>query len=80
MELKSKFGELVRREREAQNLSIEALAHDAGLSYSYFGSMERGRRNPSLVVIFSVASALGLQPDAMVRDLRLSLAAPDEVD
>lgn len=81
MELQAAFGKLVRREREARDLSIEALAHEAGLSYSYFGSMERGRRNPSLIVIFAVAAALRLPPEALISEISQSVrSSPEDAD
>lgn len=79
MDLKKIYGSVVRRERVAKGLSIEALAHEAGLSYSYFDSMELGKRNPSLRVIFAVANALDVEADQMVREVAQQLAAqPDE--
>lgn len=48
-------------------MTIEALAQDAGLSYSYLGEIERGLRNPTLSVIEALADSLGVQPDLLLQ-------------
>lgn len=52
-----------------KGLTLEALAHDVGLAYSYVGELERGRRNPTLKVVERIASALGRDPiDLLTKD------------
>lgn len=58
------FGRNVRERRVSKGITLEALAHDVGLSYSYVGELERGRRNPTLKVIEQIARAL--EVDALV--------------
>ena len=43
-------------------MSLEALAHEVGLAYSYMGQIERGQRNPTLDVVERIAEVLGAQP------------------
>jgi transcriptional regulator with XRE-family HTH domain len=40
--------------------SLEELAERAGMHVTYLSSIERGHRNPTLNVIGSLASALGV--------------------
>ncbi|MCA0369025.1 MAG: helix-turn-helix domain-containing protein [Proteobacteria bacterium] len=68
MELQAKFGNAVRRIRLAKGLTIEALAQDAGVSYSYLGEIERGLRNPTLAVIGALAEALSIDAYLLLRD------------
>lgn len=56
------FGRNVRRVRVSKGLTLEALAHEVGLSYSYIGEVERGRRNPTLRVVERIAGALDVKP------------------
>ena len=56
------FGENVRRVRKERGMSLEALAHEVGLAYSYMGQIERGQRNPTLDVVERIAEVLGAQP------------------
>lgn len=46
-------------------LSQEAFAHKAGLDRTYVSGVERGRRNPTLEVLYRLADALEVE----VRDL-----------
>lgn len=52
------FGEEVRAQRKAQDLSQEQLADLAGMHRTYIGSVERGERNVSLDSIYALAAAL----------------------
>ncbi len=58
MALAQTFGQNVRREREAKGITLEGLAHDVHLSYSYVGGIERGQRNPTLAVVERLSIAL----------------------
>jgi transcriptional regulator with XRE-family HTH domain len=57
-----RFGDAVRRARANAKLSQEELAHRAGLDRSYIGGVERGERNPTLIVIAKIARGLGITP------------------
>jgi transcriptional regulator with XRE-family HTH domain len=56
------FGLRLRELRRARNISQEALADDAGLDRTYISSVERGHRNISLLNIYRIAAALGVEP------------------
>ncbi|WP_291756956.1 helix-turn-helix transcriptional regulator [Brevundimonas sp.] len=58
MSLAQIFGRNVRRIRMSRGVTLEALAHDVGLAYSYVGQIERGGRNPTLDVVERLATAL----------------------
>ena len=62
MDLAERIGRNVRRIRRSRGLTIENLAHDTKLSYSYVGELERGLRNPTLKVIERIATSLGVEP------------------
>lgn len=61
------FGAAVRRAREARGLSQEKLGFEAELDRTYVSGVERGRRNPTVAVIFRLATALGVKPSRLVR-------------
>ena len=50
------------RARKARGLSQEDLAFAAGIDRTYVSGIERGRRNPSLLMIARLAEALGVTP------------------
>jgi transcriptional regulator with XRE-family HTH domain len=52
----------LRRLRQAQGVSQEALADAAGLAPTYVGQLERGQRNPTLAVVERLAAQLGVDP------------------
>lgn len=54
------FGKDVRRRRQALGLTLEQVAEKARLSPNYVGSVEMGRRDPSLSTVFALARALRL--------------------
>jgi transcriptional regulator with XRE-family HTH domain len=60
-------GANVRRLRQTQELSQEQLAFDAGIHLTYLGGIERGRRNPSLLVLARIAKALSVSPAELLR-------------
>jgi len=55
----------VRKLRLAKGITQERLAFAAELDLTYIGGIERGRRNPSLLVMARIADAL----DASLVDL-----------
>lgn len=59
MDWRTVVGDNVRALRQAKGLTQEKLAFDAKLDLTYIGGIERGRRNPSLMVMVRIAEALG---------------------
>jgi len=53
------FGREVRRRRHAQGLTLDALSAGAGLGANYIGSIESGKRDPSITTVAKLASGLG---------------------
>jgi transcriptional regulator with XRE-family HTH domain len=54
------FGKNVRRLRQQRKLTQEQLAFDAEIDLTYLGGIERGKRNPSLLVMARLAKALSV--------------------
>jgi len=52
----------VRRARNTKGLTQEELAHRAGLSVRYLGSVERGEVSATVSVLGRLADALKLSP------------------
>lgn len=55
-------GRNIRRLRRARGLTQEQLAFEAEIDLTYMGGIERGTRNPSLLVIVRIAKALLVRP------------------
>jgi transcriptional regulator with XRE-family HTH domain len=60
-------GANVRRLRKAKGLTQEQLAFEAEIDLTYVGGIERGRRNPSLMVLVAIAKALGARPADLLK-------------
>jgi transcriptional regulator with XRE-family HTH domain len=54
------FGKNVRKYRQQRRLTQEQLAFEAQIDLTYMGGIERGRRNPSLLVMARIADALAV--------------------
>lgn len=54
------FGKRLRDIRRRKDMTQEKLADLSGLSIQYIGEIERGKRNPSLTSIETLATALGM--------------------
>lgn len=63
------FGKRVRKLREAQGLSQEALADRCGVHWTFLGQVERGQRSIRLDNILRIASGLGVQPGELLNGL-----------
>jgi len=67
--LQQRFGNLVKRRRQAAGLSQEALAGAAELHRTYIGLLERGLRMPSIDVVQKIAKALKMTMTEIVAEL-----------
>lgn len=56
----------VRRRRQELGFTQEHVALEAGIDLTYMGGIERGRRNPSLMVIVRIAAVLDVSPGALL--------------
>ena len=61
------LGRRVRKLREAAGLTQEALAHAAGLHWTYVGQIERGERNLSFKNVLKLAQGLGVGPEELFK-------------
>jgi transcriptional regulator with XRE-family HTH domain len=66
-----KFGQAVRKQRYAIEISQEELAFRAGLHRTYIGDIERGSRNISLKNIQKLSNALGISLEDLLGLLNL---------
>lgn len=55
------FGDTVRKKRKKAQLSQEELAEKLGIHRTYMSFIERGLRNPSLLMIFKISRVLKIK-------------------
>jgi transcriptional regulator with XRE-family HTH domain len=64
------FGENVRRIRNALGLTQKRVAKKVDLDPTYISGIERGLRNPSLLIISRLAKALGVPVTKLCEGVR----------
>ena len=68
MEVRRRLGANVRRLREARGLSQERFSFESGLDRTYVSGIERGIRNPTIVVVERIAMALGVGASTLLEE------------
>jgi transcriptional regulator with XRE-family HTH domain len=61
----STLGEIIRRQRELNQLSMRQFAQMVGISNPYLSQIERGLREPSERVLDSIARSLAMTADTL---------------
>lgn len=74
----SALGQFIRDQRTAAHLSLRALAEKADVSNPYLSQIERGLHEPSVRVLSSIARALNLSAETLLR--QAGALGPDEPD
>lgn len=67
MDMRRLVGRNVRRFRIEKGLTQEQLAERSGFSQFYISSLETGRRNPTVVSVYELAQALGVDHVSLVQ-------------
>jgi transcriptional regulator with XRE-family HTH domain len=68
MDWQALVGANILKLRKRRGLSQEELAVDAEIDVTYLRGIERGRRNPSLMVMVRLATQLGVHPTKLLQD------------
>ena len=67
MDMRRLVGQNVKRLREKKGLTQEQFAEISGFSQQYISSLERGRRNPTVISLYELSVALGVNHIELVR-------------
>jgi transcriptional regulator with XRE-family HTH domain len=73
MDMRRLVGRNVLRIRKSKNITQEKLAELSGFSQQYVSGLEKGQRNPTVVTVYELSLALGvnyielLKPDAQAK-------------
>jgi transcriptional regulator with XRE-family HTH domain len=62
------LGRNVRKVRQQRRMTQERLAFEAEIDLTYVGGIERGKRNPSLLVMAQIAKALSVPLTKLLSD------------
>ena len=66
MDMRKLVGANTARIRKERGLTKEALAEKSGLSQQYIYGLENGQRNPTIVTLYELATALEVGHLALV--------------
>jgi transcriptional regulator with XRE-family HTH domain len=66
MDMRKTVGTNFMRLRKARGLTQEQVAETSGYGQNYISSLERGRRNPTVITLFLLAEAVGSTPRDLV--------------
>ena len=70
MDMRKLVGRNFEKLRKAKRFTQERFAEVSGFTQQYISGLERGRRNPTIVTLFELASALGVS--------HVDLVVPDD--
>ena len=70
MDMRKLVGRNFARFRRAKGFTQESFAEASGFTQQYVSGLETGRRNPTVVTLFELASTLGIS--------HVDLVVPDE--
>ena len=74
MEITKAFSLTLLRIRKEKGLTHEKLAELAGLHPTTISLLERDRRQPSITTVFLLAKGLGVEPEALVAEVKKTQA------
>lgn len=60
------LGAIIKDIRKKRKMSQQGLADTAQIHRNYVISLEKGRQNPSLLVLYSIANALRVKPTKII--------------
>ncbi len=66
MDIRQRLGKNLRRLREEKGWSQEAFAHEANIHRTYVSDIERGARNPTILLVEKLAKPLGVTPNILL--------------
>ena len=66
MDMRRLVGRNSARLRQQKGFTQERFAEVSGVTQQYVSDLERGRRNPTVVTLYHLASALGVSPVELV--------------
>ena len=66
MDVRTRLGRNLRRLREEKGWSQEAFADEAGIHRTYVSDLERGVRNPTIIIVEKLARPFGVTAGSLL--------------
>lgn len=74
MDVRALVGRNFARLRQEKGLTQEEVEARSGFSQQYLSGLERGRRNPTVITLYELATALGVSHVELVNPDKRALA------
>ena len=68
MDIRQQIGRKLKRIRKEKGCSQEELAFESGLHRTYISGIERGARNPTVLILRKPAKTLGVEVSELVQE------------
>lgn len=66
MDIRERLGQNLRTLRQQKGLSQEEFAFEAKIHRTYISDLERGARNPTIMIVEKLAKALRVKPGTLL--------------
>ena len=66
MDIRLRLGRNIRKLRKEKGWSQEAYADEVGIHRTYVSDIERGARNPTILIIEKLAGPLGVSASSLI--------------
>lgn len=69
MSLEKNLATVLRKNRLHCSLSQEELANRCGIDRTYISLIERGKRKPTLNILFKICENIGVKPSEFIKEI-----------
>lgn len=69
MSLEKNLATILRKNRLKCGLTQEELADQCGVDRTYISMLERGKRKPTLNVLFKICENIGVKPSDFIKEI-----------
>ena len=76
MDVRRRLGQNLKKLREEQGFSQESFADHCGLHRTYISGIERGVRNPTVLILDRIAKALKVPAGQLVDEAKTATRRP----
>lgn len=69
MSLEKNLAYVLRTNRQRRGLTQEELANRCGIDRTYISMIERGKRKPTLNILFKICEHIGTKPSDFIKEI-----------
>lgn len=73
MNLEEALSTVLCKRRKAAGFSQEELAYRSGIDRTYISMIERGKRKPTINILFKICEALHIKPSVFIEEIEANM-------